>query len=265
MFVFDFVGALGRRARNAGGVGLGVVRLSGAIVRSGITLPRAALPQWAGAFARQIQFTAWDALSLVFVLAMLCGAIIIGEANAQAVRFGLSDTVGRIVVAAGVREMAPALTELIVAGRTGTAIAAELASARALGEADALDALGVDIFQYYVLPRVIGVAFATMALTLVFDVCTLVGGLVTVQLLRQMSVENYLDSVRLALSVSDVYEAIGRGLLAGAGIAAASSVSGLIARRTATEVPRAVSRAMVWSSLVVVGVAALGITLRVLS
>jgi phospholipid/cholesterol/gamma-HCH transport system permease protein len=265
VFVLDFVGSLGRNARNAGSASLGVVRLTGAIVRAGISLPRAALPQWWNAFAKQIQFTAWDALSLVMILSLLCGAIIIGEANAQAVRFGLSDTVGRIVVAAGVREMAPALTALIVAGRTGTAIAAELASARALGEADALDALGVDILQYYVLPRVIGVAFATMALTLVFDVATLAGGLVTVQVLGQMSVEDYLDSVRLALQVSDVYEAIGRGLLAGAGIAAASSVSGLIARRTATEVPRAVSRAMVWSSLVVVGVSALGITIRILS
>ena len=68
----------------------------------------------------------------------------------------------------------------------------------------------------------------------------------------------------VALTIGDVYEAIGRGLLNGAGIAAASCVSGLIARRTATEVPRAVSRAMMRSSVVVIGVAALGITLRVL-
>ncbi len=265
MFVVDFVGGIGRRARNASAAGLGAVKLSGAIVRAGISLPRAALGQWWGAFARQIQFTAWDALSLVSILALLCGAIIIGEANAQAVRFGLSDTVGRIVVAAGVREIAPALTALIVAGRTGTAIAAELASARALGEADALDALGVDILQYYVLPRVVGVAVATMALTLVFDVATMLGGLFTVQMLQQMSTDDYVESVRLALSVSDVYEAIGRGLLNGAGIAAASCVSGLIARRTATEVPRAVSRAMMWSSVVVIGVSALMITIRVLA
>jgi phospholipid/cholesterol/gamma-HCH transport system permease protein len=265
MFVVDLVGGLGRRARNAGSVGLGAVRLSGALVRAGLTLPRAALGQWQGAFARQIQFTAWDALTLVAILALLCGAIIIGEANAQAVRFGLADTVGRIVVAAGVREIAPALTALIVAGRTGTAIAAELASARALGEADALDALGVDIMQYYVLPRVAGVAVATMSLTLLFDVFTLVGGLGAVLGLQQMPMDSYIESVRLALTVSDVYEAIGRGLLNGAGIAAASCVSGLIARRTATEVPRAVSRAMMWSSVVVIGVAALGIALRVLA
>jgi len=104
-----------------------------------------------------------------------------------------------------------------------------------------------------------------MALTLVFDFATLLGGLITVQLLQQMSIDAYVQSVRLALSVSDVYEAIGRGLLNGAGIAMASCVSGLIARRTATEVPRAVSRAMMWSSVVVIGVAALGIMLRVMT
>ena len=265
MFVVDLIGGIGRRARNTGAAGVVAVRMSGAVLRAGASLPRAALGQWWGAFARQIQFTAWDALTLVSVLAVLCGAIIIGEANAQAVRLGLADTIGRIVVAAGVREIAPALTALIVAGRTGTAIAAELASARALGEADALDALGVDILQYYVLPRVVGVAVAAMALTLVFDFATLLGGLITVQLLEQMSIDAYVQSVRLALSVSVVYEAIGRGLLNGAGIAMASCVSGLIARRTATEVPRAVSRAMMWSSVVVIGVAALGIMLRVMT
>ena len=131
MFVVDLIGGIGRRARNTGAAGVVAVRMSGAVLRAGASLPRAALGQWWGAFARQIQFTAWDALTLVSVLAVLCGAIIIGEANAQAVRLGLADTIGRIVVAAGVREIAPALTALIVAGRTGTAIAAELASLEA--------------------------------------------------------------------------------------------------------------------------------------
>jgi len=260
--LLDLAGGIGRRARTGVAGLVDTLRLAGAIVRAGISLPAAALPHWGGAFARQIQFTAWDSLQLVAILAVLCGAIIIGEANAQAVRFGLSDTVGRIVVAAGVREIGPALTALIIAGRTGTAIAAELASARALGESDALDALGVDIMQYYVLPRVAGVAVATAALTLVFDAALLAGGLMTARLLQQMATNDFVESVRLALRVSDVYEAISRGLLAGGGIAAMSSLAGLVARRTATEVPRSVSRAMVWSSLVVIGVAALFITIR---
>jgi len=108
MFVVDLIGGIGRRARNTGAAGVVAVRMSGAVLRAGASLPRAALGQWWGAFARQIQFTAWDALTLVSVLAVLCGAIIIGEANAQAVRLGLADTIGRIVVAGGGREIARA-------------------------------------------------------------------------------------------------------------------------------------------------------------
>jgi phospholipid/cholesterol/gamma-HCH transport system permease protein len=258
----NLVGAVGRRARLAASAAVGSLRATGALLRASVSIPRPARRESFAALVRQVRYTAWDGLPIVSAVAVLCGAVIIAEVSAQAARFGLADSVAQVVAAAGVREVGPALTALIVAGCSGTAIAAELATARALGETDALDALGVDLLQYYVLPRVVGVAIATAALTLVFDAVTLGAGLVTVHLLEQMAARDYLDAVRNALRVADVWEAIARGLIAGLGIAALSSLAGLVARPTPSAVPGSARRAMIWSTTAVFVVAAVGSYLR---
>ncbi len=75
-----------------------------------------------------------------------------------------------------VRELAPLLTALLVLSRSGTANVIELGTARALGEVEALEALGIDPVHYLVMPRVIGMALGVMALTVYFMIGTLVSG-----------------------------------------------------------------------------------------
>jgi phospholipid/cholesterol/gamma-HCH transport system permease protein len=260
----DLVGSVGHRVRRASAAAVGSLRALGALIRAGVSMPHSVRRESMGALARQIRYTAWDSLPIVCGVAVLCGVIIIAEVNAQATRFGLADSVARVVAVAGVRDVGPALTALIVAGCSGTAIAAELATARALGETDALDALGVDLLQYYVLPRVAGLAIATAALTLIFDAVTLGAGLVTAQVMEQMAASDYLTAVHNALRVADVWEAIARGMVAGTAIAALSSLAGLVAHPTPSAIPRSARRAMIWSTVAVFAVATVGSYLRLI-
>ncbi len=250
--------AIGRRARRGAQAAGGALRASGALLRAAVQMPHTARRESIGALVKQVRYTAWDALPIVSAVAVFCGAVIIAEVSAEATRFGLADSVARVVTAAGVRGIGPALTALIVAGCSGTAIATELATARALGETDALDALGVDLLQYYVLPRIVGVAIGTAALTLIFDAVTLGAGLVSVRLLEQTAPHDYLDAIRNALRIADVWGAVLRGLVAGGSIAALSSLAGLVSRRTPSAVPVSARRAMIWSTVAVFAVAAVG-------
>jgi phospholipid/cholesterol/gamma-HCH transport system permease protein len=83
---------------------------------------------------------------------------------------------GTVMVTVVVRELGPLLTALIVLSRTGTANVIELGTARALGEVDALEALGIDPIHYLVVPRVVGMALGIFSLTVYLIIGALLSG-----------------------------------------------------------------------------------------
>jgi phospholipid/cholesterol/gamma-HCH transport system permease protein len=109
-------------------------------------------------------------------LAFVLGLVIIGQTVALLSRVGATNYAGTVMVTAVVRELGPLATALLVLGRIGTAIVIELGTARALGEVEALEALGIDPIHYLVLPRVIGLAVSISALTVYFILLALASG-----------------------------------------------------------------------------------------
>jgi len=106
------------------------------------------------------------------------GLAIIGQTVALLSRVGATNYAGTIMVTVVVRELGPLATALLVLARVGTAIVIELGTARALGEVEALEALGIDPIHYLVMPRVIGLAVSISALTVYLILITLVSGYV---------------------------------------------------------------------------------------
>jgi phospholipid/cholesterol/gamma-HCH transport system permease protein len=115
-------------------------------------------------------------LPMVLFLAAALGFAVIGQMVALLRQVGAQDLVGTVMVAAVVRELGPLVAAFVVLLRVGTGTVIELGSARALGEVEALEALGVDPVHYLVVPRVIGMAVATLALTVYFILATLCSG-----------------------------------------------------------------------------------------
>jgi phospholipid/cholesterol/gamma-HCH transport system permease protein len=88
------------------------------------------------------------------------------------------DFLGVVMVVVVVRELGPLITALLVLARVGTANVVELGTARATGEVEALEALGIDPVHYLVVPRVAGMAIGTFALTMYLIIGALVSGYV---------------------------------------------------------------------------------------
>jgi phospholipid/cholesterol/gamma-HCH transport system permease protein len=113
---------------------------------------------------------------MILFLAAALGLVVIGQTVSLLKRVGATDFLGTIMVTVVVRELGPLLTALIVLSRSGTANFIELGTARALGEVEALEVLGIDPIHYLVVPRVIGMAFGIFSLTVYLILGALASG-----------------------------------------------------------------------------------------
>ena len=115
-------------------------------------------------------------LPMIMFLALALGLVIIGQTVSLLARVGATPYLGVVMVTVVVRELGPLLTALIVLSRAGTANVVELGTARALGEVEALEVLGIDPIHYLVVPRVIGMALGIFSLTVYLILIALASG-----------------------------------------------------------------------------------------
>lgn len=113
---------------------------------------------------------------MVCFLGMALGVLIVGQTEAILQQVGANQYSGALVVTVIIRELAPLVSGLVVFARVGTASVIELGTARALGEIEALEALGIDPIHYLVVPRVVGFTISVMGLTLYCILTALVSG-----------------------------------------------------------------------------------------
>ncbi len=137
-------------------------------------LPRMLRPMIAAQTAR----AGLRLLPMVTFLAVALGLVVIGQTVSLLSRVGATGYLGVVMVTAVVREIGPLVTALLVLMRVGVANVVELGTSRALGEVEAMEALGIDPIQYLVLPRVVGMALAVFALTVYLLIGALLSGYV---------------------------------------------------------------------------------------
>jgi phospholipid/cholesterol/gamma-HCH transport system permease protein len=104
-------------------------------------------------------------LPMFLFMAAALGLVVIGQTVSWLTRFGAINYLGTVMVVVVVRELGPLIAALLVLARIGTANVIELGTARAMGEVEALEALGIDPVHYLVMPRVLGLALGIFALT----------------------------------------------------------------------------------------------------
>ena len=115
-------------------------------------------------------------LPMFFFLALALGFVVVSQTVSALAKLGQMDFLGSTMVIVIVRELGPLLTALLVLARVGTANVIELGTARALGEVEALEALGIDPVHYLIVPRVIGMALGIFSLTVYLIIGALVSG-----------------------------------------------------------------------------------------
>jgi len=115
-------------------------------------------------------------LPMFLFLALALGLVVIGQSISALQSVGAFSFFGKIMVLVVVRELGPMIAALLVLARIGTANVVELGTARALGEIEALEALGIDPIHYLVVPRVIGMAAGIFSLTVYLILGALASG-----------------------------------------------------------------------------------------
>jgi phospholipid/cholesterol/gamma-HCH transport system permease protein len=115
-------------------------------------------------------------LPMFIFVALALGFLVVGQTVSALAKFGATDYLGTAMVIVVVRELGPLLAAMLVLARVGTAHVIELGTARALGEVEALEALGIDPVHYLIMPRVIGMAAGVFSLTVYLIIGALVSG-----------------------------------------------------------------------------------------
>src|SRR5665213_728195 len=115
-------------------------------------------------------------LPMFLFVALALGFLVIGQTVSALAKYGATDYLGSTMVIVIVRELGPLLTAVLVLARVGTANVIELGTARALGEVEALEALGIDPVHYLIVPRVIGMALGVFSLTVYLIIGALASG-----------------------------------------------------------------------------------------
>ena len=187
------------------------------------------------------------AVPIVTVVNVLVGAILAFVGAVQLVKFGAGIYVADLVGIAVAREMAAIITAVVMAGRTGAAFAAELATMQSNEEVDALEVLGLSAVDFLVLPRVAAL-LVMMPLLYVYGCVTgLLGGMVVAAGMLQISPAAYLDRTLLALDWSHLGLGFSKSVVFGARIGMVGCYFGLYAQRNAAGVGVATTNAVVTS------------------
>jgi phospholipid/cholesterol/gamma-HCH transport system permease protein len=202
--------------------------------------------------ARHVYDTGITAMPIVALIAFLI-SVIIAYMSAQQLRgFGAEIFVVDLVTIGVLRELGVLLTAIIVAGRSGSAFAAEIGSMQLNEEVDALQATGVDPFEALVLPRVLGLVISLPLLTVVADLIGLVGGAVLCASLLHMPLDQYVNRVSQAISPGTFWVGIVKAPVFAVLIGMAGTHRGMQVRGSSRELGRLTTVAVVQAIFLVI-------------
>ena len=242
----NFLDRLGRRAMRLFGDVQGVLAFT--LITLGVLFTK--LGKASGVvhpgIRKQIARGGVKLLPLTTFVGLALGLLIIGQTVSLLSQIGAQNLAGRIMVTVVVRELGPMVAALLVLARIGTATVIELGMARALGEIESLEALGIDPVHFLVVPRVIGLAVSIFCLTVYLILTALVSGYVFAFLQDvPMRPSDYFSQLMSALVWQDFLLVGLKTLFFGGLIAMATCYEGLARPLRLEQVSTATTRAVV--------------------
>ena len=202
----------------------------------------------------QFEAVGVGSLTVVLLTGMFTGMVLALVSAITLDQFGARSMVGRLVSASMVKELGPVLTGLMVAGRVGSGIAAELGSMMVTEQIAALRALGTDPIRKLVLPRILAGILMVPLLTVVSGGVGMVGAWVVTYTQLKVPSSVYWNSVVLGLYIQDVWMGLIKPFFIGFAIASIGCHVGLRTSGGTQGVGRATTNAVVASSVAVIAV-----------
>jgi phospholipid/cholesterol/gamma-HCH transport system permease protein len=199
-----------------------------------------------------IQEAGPEALPIVGLINFLIGMIFAFVGVMQLSTFGAGLYTADLVAVAMVREMAPIMTAILMAGRTGASYAAQLGTMKVNEEIDALSTIGINPIDYLVLPRVIALIVMMPFLTMFASLMGIVGGAVVAMAMLDVTLLQYVVETNKSLGLNTLFGGLFKSVVYGALVALAGTQQGMACGDSAMAVGQATTRAVVMGIVLIV-------------
>ncbi len=208
-------------------------------------------PYFPRQYLRQCLDIGYYSLPVVGLTAIFTGMVLALQSYTGFQRFEAESAIATIVVLSVVRELGPVLAGLMVAGRVGAAMAAELGTMRVTEQIDALTTLSTDPYRYLIMPRLVGGLVMLPLLVIVADIIGVMGGYLIATLKLGFGSVEYLNSTFRYLEMQDVVSGLVKAAVFGFIVALMGCYHGFTSERGAQGVGVATTRAVVTASILI--------------
>jgi phospholipid/cholesterol/gamma-HCH transport system permease protein len=202
--------------------------------------------------ARQLFDVGWRSTPLVATSGFAVGIVLSMHTRASLERFGAESLIPAGLGIAMIRETGPLITGLLVSGRVGAGIGAEIGAMNVTEQIDALEAGAVDSFKYLAVTRVVACVVALPLLTVIMDFMGILGGFVAETIVSGMSLKLYVQQSFAYIAFSDFLPATLKTSVFGFNIAVVASFLGFTTTQGTEGVGRASTRSVVLASILII-------------
>jgi len=192
-----------------------------------------------------------NSLAIVIITTSFAGMVLSLQLAQLAVSYGVATLIGFGVAISMAREFGPMLTAIVVAGRAGSAITAEMGSMKVTEQIDALDAMAVSPTKYLVVPRFLALLAMLPLLTMFADLAGIVGGGLVAKMQADVPYRLYFDSITSNLQMEDVWKGLAKALVFATEITMIGCYQGLKTKGGAAGVGVAVTGSVVFSIILI--------------
>jgi phospholipid/cholesterol/gamma-HCH transport system permease protein len=199
-----------------------------------------------------IRSAGFDALPIVGLLSFLLGIVVAYQGADQLRRYGANIFVADLVGLSMLREFAPLITAIIVAGRSGSAYAAQIGTMAVTEEIDAMHTIGIAPMELLVLPKVIALVIALPLLTVFADMLGVAGGMIMARVQLGVGYVEFLERFTKAVSTTDYLVGVGKAPVFAAIIVMVGCFQGFRTKGGADSVGRQTTRSVVQSIFLVI-------------
>ncbi|MCA1590047.1 MAG: ABC transporter permease [Acidobacteria bacterium] len=209
-------------------------------------------PRYFTELITQLDLIGVGSLAIVILTGLFTGGVLILQAYPTLEHYGAQSQAGRSVATSLIRELGPVLSALMVSGRVGSAISAELGSMVVSQQIDAMRALGTSPIRKLVTPRIAALIIALPLLTVAADIFGLIGGGAVAANIYGLDTGTYMNSVRNGVTVGDLLGGVIKPLVFGLIIGTISCHKGLSTTGGTVGVGKSTTDAVVLSSISVI-------------
>ena len=199
----------------------------------------------------QLALCTLGSLAVVFITSLFTGMIVSLQTGQVLRDFSQEESLGFIVVVGMCREMGPVFTCLALAGLVGSTYAAEIGTMKVSEEVDALEVMSIDPVYYLVMPRILALAVAAVALTIYANVIGTIGGALVARANFGVDLTIFIKNGREALKLKDIYGGLLKSFVFGLTIGTVACAQGLRAEGGPAGVGRATLHSVVISFMLI--------------